>query len=146
MSLRELYAKAWAQRRGLSPGWIVNLEPTYNLDLGAVGVVSGIDFLPETTLSQRSVTELAEDSLQQRSDSPWQFQSNDLIRVEIGSSGQTSGGAASVVVRPPEGQHQSEAPDGKSRSPSARRPVQASMGLRCGGADTLISASFGLLS
>lgn len=96
MSLRELYAKAWAQRRGLGPGWIVNLEPTYNLELGAVGVVSGIDFQPETTLSQRGVTGLAEDSLQQRANTPWQFQSNDQISVEIASTGLTSGGAVAV--------------------------------------------------
>jgi hypothetical protein len=96
MSLREIYAKAWVQRRGLGPGWIVNLEPTYNLELGAVGMVSGIDFQPETTLSRRGVTGLAEDPQQQRSDTPWQFQSNDQISVEIASAGQTSGVTAAV--------------------------------------------------
>jgi hypothetical protein len=97
MSLRELYARAWTERRGLGPGWIVNLEPTYNLDLGAVGVVSGIDFRAETILERRGVSGLLEDSTQQRLDTPWQFQSNDHIEVEIGSSGRTSGAAAATV-------------------------------------------------
>lgn len=96
MTLREVYAKAWIKRRGLGEGWIVNLEPAYNLALGAVGVVSGIDFLPETTLEQRGVTGLQIDPNQQRKDTPWQFQSNDQIEVEVGSSGKTSG--ASDVV------------------------------------------------
>lgn len=96
MSLRELYAKAWTHRRGLGAGWIVNLEPTYNLSLGAIGVVSGIDFRPETTLELRGVSGLVEDSSQQRSDTPWQFQSNDQIKVETSSSGQLAGGVSAI--------------------------------------------------
>ncbi|GAA1825093.1 hypothetical protein ACFFOM_11945 [Microlunatus capsulatus] len=91
MSLRERYAEAWARRRGLGPGWLVNLEPTYNLDLGAVGVVSGLDFQPETTLALRGVPALQEDPTQQRADTPWQFQSNDEIALSVESSGKLSG-------------------------------------------------------
>jgi hypothetical protein len=90
MTLRDVYAKAWIKRRGLGEGWIVNLEPTFNLALGAVGFVSGMDFRPETTLERRGLTGLHRDANQQRKDTPWQFQSNDQIAVEIGSSGKTS--------------------------------------------------------
>src|ERR1700761_4522871 len=93
MTLRDVYAKAWIKRRGLGEGWIVNLEPTFNLTLGAVGFVSGNDFRQETTLEQRGVTGLEKDANQQRKDTPWQFQSNDKISVEVGSSGKTSGAA-----------------------------------------------------
>src|SRR3954453_21064829 len=96
MSLREIYAKAWTSRRGLGSGWIVNLEPTYNLALGAVGVVSGIDFRPETTLELREVRGLVEDPSQHRSNTPWQFQSNDQIRVETSALGQLAGGLQAI--------------------------------------------------
>lgn len=96
MTLRDVYAKAWIKRRGLSAGWIVNVEPTFNLALGAVGVVSGTDFHPETTLELRGITGLQEDPKQQRQDTPWQFQSNDKIEVQMGSSGQTSGATGAL--------------------------------------------------
>jgi len=98
MSLKETYARAWIKAHGLPLGWIVNLEPTYNLALGAVGVMSRDDFLPETTLERRGVIGLALDDNQQRQDTPWQFQSNEEISVEVGQSGQTSG-SVDVVGR-----------------------------------------------
>jgi hypothetical protein len=91
VTLRDVYAQAWTKRRGLGEGWIVNLEPTFNLALGAVGVVSNGDFHPETTLELRSVTGLSVDRNQQRKDTPWQFQSNDEIEVRMGASGKSSG-------------------------------------------------------
>lgn len=96
MTLREVYATAWIKRRGLGEGWIINQEPTFNLALGAVGVVSGTDFHPETTLELRGVTGLQLDSNQRREDTPWQFQSNDQIEVRIGSSGKTSGALKAI--------------------------------------------------
>jgi hypothetical protein len=96
VTLRDVYAQAWVKRRGLSDGWIVNLEPTFNLALGAVGVVSSSDFRPETTLELRGVTGLQVDTGQQRQDTPWQFQSNDQIEVQVGSSGKTSGVSGAV--------------------------------------------------
>jgi hypothetical protein len=87
MPLQEIYAQEWANRRGLGPGWIVNLEPTYNLSLGAVGIVDGAYFNGETTLDLRGVTGLQLDTNQRRDDKPWQFQSNSDISVGLSSSG-----------------------------------------------------------
>jgi hypothetical protein len=94
MTLQEAYAKAWIERRGLGAGWIVNLEPTYNLTLGAVGVVQGNDFCPETTLKLRGVTGLQVDSNQHRDVTPWQFQSNDQIKVQIAAEGMSPGASS----------------------------------------------------
>ena len=55
MTLRDIYAREWIKERGLGPGWIVNLEPTYNLSLGAVGIVNGQHFNGETRLDLRGV-------------------------------------------------------------------------------------------
>src|SRR3954468_9422930 len=96
MSLHEIYAQAWRKRRGLGPGWVVNLEPTYNLVLGAVGVLEGESFKPEATLDRRGVTGLPLDPDQRRDATPWQFQSNDEIRVTLESSGATSGATAAI--------------------------------------------------
>jgi hypothetical protein len=93
MSLHEVYARAWVKRRGLGPGWIVNLEPTYNLTLGAVGVVDGQYFNPETSLQQRGVTGLQLDENQHRDTTPWQFNSNGQIAIDLSSSGAISGAA-----------------------------------------------------
>ncbi len=96
-TLKQVYAEAWRKHRGLGEGWIVNLEPTYNLALGAVGVVEGDEFRPETTLEQRGVGPLATDGA--ASDGapeplPWQFQSNDGITVstEVGATTPAAGG------------------------------------------------------
>jgi hypothetical protein len=96
VTLREVYAKAWIKRRGLGEGWIVNLEPTFNLVLGAVGVVSGLEFKPETNLELRGVTGLQVDPNQKREVTPWQFQSNDQIQVQVGSSGKIGGAAGAI--------------------------------------------------
>jgi hypothetical protein len=96
MTLRDVYAKAWIKRRGLGEGWIVNLEPTFNLALGAVGLVSGMDFQPETTLDVRGIAGLKLDSNQKREDTPWQFQSNDQIAIDMQSSGKTARAAKAV--------------------------------------------------
>lgn len=97
MSLRDVYADAWRKRKGIGEGWIVNLEPTYNLSLGAVGVVSDGAFAPETTLERRGVAGLDVDANQKRGDTPWQFQSNDGINVQVGSAGNTTGAAAAIA-------------------------------------------------
>jgi len=97
MSLQEVYAQAWIKKRGLGPGWIVNLEPTYNLSLGAVGVVIGQHFNPETSLNLRGVTGLQVDKDQHREATPWQFQSNDGISIDMSSSGTTSGAVGAVA-------------------------------------------------
>jgi hypothetical protein len=91
MSLNDVYARAWITRRGLGPGWMVNLEPTYNLKLGAVGVVDGQYFNGETTLEQRGVTGLRPDPDQQRNDAPWQFTSDNEITIDLLSAGENSG-------------------------------------------------------
>jgi hypothetical protein len=91
MSLHDVYARAWVKKRGLGPGWIVNLEPTYNLKLGTVGIVDGQYFGRETTLKRRGVTGLKPDGDQRRDDTPWQFNSNDKIHVAVSASGGTSG-------------------------------------------------------
>jgi hypothetical protein len=96
VSLKEVFARAWRTKRGLGDGWLVNLEPTYNLGLGAVGVVDGDDFRAETTLDRRGVTGLDPDPDQRRSATPWQFQSNDGISVTLSSLGATSGAVAAV--------------------------------------------------
>ena len=44
MILRDVYAKARIERRGLGEGWIVNLEPTFNLALGAVASFRALIF------------------------------------------------------------------------------------------------------
>lgn len=87
MSLQDVYEQAWIQKRGMGTGWIVNLEPTYHLVLGAVGVVDGQYFNPETTLDARGVTGLALDQNQRRDDTPWQFQSDSGISVNLTSTG-----------------------------------------------------------
>lgn len=87
MSLHDTYAKAWIRDRGLPAGWIVNLEPSYNLALGAVGVVDGQSFNGETNLVLRGVTGLQEDPDQRRTDNPWQFHSNNDISVTLSSTG-----------------------------------------------------------
>jgi hypothetical protein len=87
MTLHDIYAREWITKRGLGPGWIVNLEPTYNLSLGAVGVVNGHNFAAETSLGLRGVTGLQLDADQQRKDTPWQFQSNSEISVGLSKSG-----------------------------------------------------------
>jgi hypothetical protein len=106
MKLRDVYAMAWKERRGLGSGWIVNLEPTFNLALGAVGVMEGNEFLPETTLDQRGVAGLQIDSGQRRDDTPWQFQSNDQIEIEVQAGAKAGGktaapleGACNVTVK-----------------------------------------------
>jgi hypothetical protein len=96
MSLQDVYARAWIKKRGLGPGWIVNLEPTYNLSLGAVGVVDGWHFKEETSLDRRGVTGLQLDPNQRRDHTPWQFQSNEQITIGLSSSGTTSGAAGAV--------------------------------------------------
>jgi hypothetical protein len=96
MTLHEVYHRAWAERRGLAAGWIVNLEPTYHLSVGAVGVVSGIHFNPETNLELRGVTGLQVDPNQRREDVAWSFQSNNDISIEMNSSAVTSGTAGAV--------------------------------------------------
>lgn len=93
MSLHEVYARAWVKKRGLGPGWIVNLEPTYNLDLGAVGIVDGHYFSKETSLEQRGITGLKLDPNQRRDPTPWQFNSNDQIQVDLSTVAATSGAA-----------------------------------------------------
>lgn len=90
MNLREVYARAWAKRRGLGTGWIVNLEPTFNLALGAVGIVRGGEFYPETSLELRGITDLELDPNQQRNDTPWQFQSSDQIDIQLAAEGESS--------------------------------------------------------
>jgi hypothetical protein len=87
MSLHDTYADAWIKDRGLAAGWIVNLEPAYNLALGAVGVVDGRTFNAETNLAQRGITGLATDPDQRRTDNPWQFHSNSDISVKLSSTG-----------------------------------------------------------
>jgi hypothetical protein len=93
MSLHEVYARAWVEGHGLGPGWIVNLEPTYNLNLGAVGVVDGEYFSPETSLDLREVTGLQLDPNQRRHSTPWQFNSNNQIQVDLSVKSVTSGAA-----------------------------------------------------
>lgn len=83
MALRDVFADAWRDSRGLGSGWIVNLEPTFNLALGAVGVVDGDEFHPESSLELRGITGLQRDLNQKRSDTPWQFQSNDQISIQV---------------------------------------------------------------
>jgi hypothetical protein len=90
MSLHDTYAKAWIEDRGLPTGWIVNLEPAYNLALGAVGIVDGQDFNAETSLALRGVTGLQLDPDQRRTDNPWQFHSNNGISVRLSSAGVTT--------------------------------------------------------
>lgn len=90
-TLQRVWADAWRKRKGLGDGWIVNLEPVYNLALGAVGVVDGDDFAAETTLELRGVIGLAEDPNQHRQPVPWQFQSNDGISVKLSSDGAVAG-------------------------------------------------------
>ena len=65
----------------LGPGWIVNLEPNYNLTLGAVGIVDGRYLSPETTLEQRGVSSLKLSDNQRRNDTPWYFNSNDRFTL-----------------------------------------------------------------
>lgn len=91
MSLREVYADAWAMKRGLGRGWIVNLEPSYALELGAVGVVKGNDFAPETSLAARGITGLDVMNSDPREGTAWDFQSNDEIRVSVGVKGESGG-------------------------------------------------------
>ena len=90
MTLRDIYAREWIKERGLGPGWIVNLEPTYNLSLGAVGIVNGQNFNGETRLDLRGVSGLQLDSNQHRNATPWQFQSNKDISAGLSSSGTTA--------------------------------------------------------
>lgn len=97
MSLRDLFAKAWSERRGLGSGWIVNLEPTYNMVLGAVGIVQGHDFKPETTLEQREVKGLKLDPNQKRDETPWQFSSNNEIDVSVGAEAKTDGAVGAIA-------------------------------------------------
>lgn len=90
MTLRDIYAREWVNKRGLGPGWIVNLEPTYNLSLGAVGIVDGQNFNGETSLDLRGVSGLQLDPNQHRNATPWQFQSNKNISAGLSSSGTTA--------------------------------------------------------
>jgi hypothetical protein len=87
MSLHDTYAEAWKKDRGLPQGWIVNLEPTFNLALGAVGVFDGEAFNGETNLALRGITDLTLDPDQRRTDTPWQFHSNSGISVLLSSTG-----------------------------------------------------------
>ncbi len=90
MSLKDIYAKAWAESRGLSAGWIVNMEPTFNLAIGSVGVVRDGEFNYESSLEQRKITGLQLDTNQKRQDTPWQFQSSDQIRIDLSSGAETA--------------------------------------------------------
>ena len=90
MSLHDVYSNAWVKKRGLGPGWIVNLEPNFNLELGAVGILDGQYFSRETTLKLRKVTGLKLDNDQRREETPWQFNSNNRIQVGVSASEETS--------------------------------------------------------
>jgi hypothetical protein len=98
MALRDVYAKAWKERRGLGSGWIVNLEPTFNLPIGAVGIVDGNEFRHETTLEQRGVSGLQLDTHQRRNDTPWQFQSDNEIKLDV-QAGAKGGAKAAARLK-----------------------------------------------
>ena len=83
MSAKRTFARAWSRARGLGDGWIVNLEPSRNLGLGAVGVLTDGEFQSETTLRNRGVRGLETDVDEQGRGQPWSFQTDRDIRVDV---------------------------------------------------------------
>lgn len=96
MSLKEEYAQAWRNKKGLGLGWIVNLEPTKDLPLGAVGVVDGEDFRYETTLALRKIVELGTTPDENSDPTPWLFQSNDSSHFSLGNAVTTAGAVGAI--------------------------------------------------
>lgn len=96
MSLRDEYARAWQRKEGLNTGWIVNLDPTYPLGLGHVGVVDDNEFHYETDLAARGVGGLELRQPWGLDNTAWALQSNDEIRYSTGLAANTEGQLGAV--------------------------------------------------
>ena len=91
MSLSDVYQDAWIDKYSLPTGWIVNNEPTKEIELGAVGRIDNGIFQRDSTLWLKSISgPEPNNNVRPQVDNAWNFQSNQNIKVNVVLGAQTA--------------------------------------------------------